>query len=1006
MRSRRRLSMRSRSAVWVTRTLWVLGIPGLLLGCRDLLVDPAPAEPAALRVALVLPEPASLSSSPVPTRSLFETAPAAVGQVFDQGDAIRIRIRRASGSVEEETRNFQSNGSETRIRLELDLESRTEAVTVEFALLSQGRLLFQGSGGVTLRRGEGTEAEIQLQPVPAGVVVSGGPIRLDALGAEQTLTGSVVFATGDPIPGLPVTWVSSNGQVAEIVGGTRVRARAEGEAQVTARHEGLSATVQVIVRQAVARVTVTPASAERVVGERIRFQAALADRNGNPISGGARPIAWSTSNATVAQVDTTGEAFAMSAGRAVLSAASEGVSGSATLEVRAPALPPEITTSSVPNGLVGRAYSVDLRATGGLAPLVWTIGSGSLPGGLSLSGAGRLSGTPQQAGSFLFTARVTGADGLLATRSFTLQIDEAPQAPQITTTALPGGTLGVAYSVALQATGGVTPYSWSLATGSLPPGISLSAAGVLNGTPTTTGTSNLSIRVTGGDGLSSTQAFTLVVSGTPQPPTITTSSLPAATVGEPYSFTFQAAGGTPPYAWRVVQGQLPPGISLSLAGVLSGTPTVSGGGEFLVEVAGADTLTAGKGFFLAVNPAPQPPTILDSALPVGTVGVTYSATLQATGGVTPYSWSLASGALPTGLTLSASGVISGTPTVGGVFQFSPRVTGADGGSSTQLFAITVQAPPTITTSSLPAGQVSVAYSATLQATGGSPPYTWSIASGSLPPGLSLSTAGVLSGTPTTQGSFTFTVRATGTNGLASTRTYTLSIQAAPLVLGKGFAEGQFSYIKGGVFLMGSAKGEVNEQPVHEVRFSKDFLIQRTEVTQAQWVEVMQSNPSRFTACGELCPVEQVSWSDVQAFLKQLNAIDPGKNYRLPTEAQWEFAARAGSEGDYGGGGSLDDMGWYNQNSKGTVPVAQLKPNPWNLFDMHGNVAEWVSDWYLAGYYKESPTLDPQGPNSGEAKVARGGAWNLSAYDARSARRLFTSPSNRGSELGFRLVRDP
>jgi len=171
---------------------------------------------------------------------------------------------------------------------------------------------------------------------------------------------------------------------------------------------------------------------------------------------------------------------------------------------------------------------------------------------------------------------------------------------------------------------------------------------------------------------------------------------------------------------------------------------------------------------------------------------------------------------------------------------------------------------------------------------------------------------------------------------------------------------------------------------------------------------MGSNPSVFGSCGDTCPVEMVSWNEIQIFLAILNAQNPGKNYRLPTEAEWEYAARAGTEGDYGGTGVLDEMGWYDSNSDlRTHPAAGKQANAWGLFDMHGNVLEWVQDWYSASYYEVSPAIDPQGPAEPlRGRVLRGGSWGRAAGGARSSNRASYTPESQGTHVGFRLVRTP
>lgn len=223
--------------------------------------------------------------------------------------------------------------------------------------------------------------------------------------------------------------------------------------------------------------------------------------------------------------------------------------------------------------------------------------------------------------------------------------------------------------------------------------------------------------------------------------------------------------------------------------------------------------------------------------------------------------------------------------------------------------------------------------------------------------------------------------------------------------GCAFSDDLFILVPAGSFQMGSTDGVGDERPVHTVKITRPFYLGRTEVTQGQWKAVMGVNPSSFSACGDDCPVERVSWDDVQEFIARLNAANPGAGYRLPTEAEWEYAARAGTTGDYGGTGVLDEMGWYADNAgDGTHPVAQKLPNAWGFYDMHGNVSEWVQDWYSETYYSTSPTEDPQGPPTGTMRVIRGGGWRSLANGCRSAHRNYTPTTPRSFGDGFRLAR--
>lgn len=225
----------------------------------------------------------------------------------------------------------------------------------------------------------------------------------------------------------------------------------------------------------------------------------------------------------------------------------------------------------------------------------------------------------------------------------------------------------------------------------------------------------------------------------------------------------------------------------------------------------------------------------------------------------------------------------------------------------------------------------------------------------------------------------------------------------------------FVLLPAGTFTMGSLSSAgmyYTEGPQHQVTLTPSFYMQTTEVTQAQWEAVMEDNPSTFSGC-PTCPVEWVSWDDIQEFITKLNARGEG-TYSLPTEAQWEYAARAGSTTAFYNGGitelgcgydpNLDAIGWYCYNSDNqTHPVAGKAPNAWGLYDMSGNVWEWCSDWYSNGYYSISPAVNPQGPSSGDYRVIRGGSWYYKAQSCRSASRLYHPPSGWRAELGFRLV---
>ena len=198
---------------------------------------------------------------------------------------------------------------------------------------------------------------------------------------------------------------------------------------------------------------------------------------------------------------------------------------------------------------------------------------------------------------------------------------------------------------------------------------------------------------------------------------------------------------------------------------------------------------------------------------------------------------------------------------------------------------------------------------------------------------------------------------------------------------------EFVWVPAGEFRMGSTSSEAfgDEQPVTRVRISRGFWLGKHEVTQSEWQAVMGTNPSSFSGCGR-CPVERVSWDDAQGFIRQLNGRAGGSRYRLPTEAEWEYAARAGTSGDRYG--NLDAIAWYGDNSGNrTQPVGRKAPNAWGLHDMLGNVREWVQDWY--GDYPGGSATDPRGPGSGSIRVLRGGSWDDSAGYCRASYRSGT-----------------
>jgi formylglycine-generating enzyme required for sulfatase activity len=218
------------------------------------------------------------------------------------------------------------------------------------------------------------------------------------------------------------------------------------------------------------------------------------------------------------------------------------------------------------------------------------------------------------------------------------------------------------------------------------------------------------------------------------------------------------------------------------------------------------------------------------------------------------------------------------------------------------------------------------------------------------------------------------------------------------------------------FKMGSddsdADADRDEKDMHPVHLTRPFYLGKYEVTQAQWEAVMGNNPSTFKGDSNR-PVENVSWDDVQEFIRRLNSREGGAMYRLPTEAEWEYTARAGTTTRWSFGDEARQLGryaWYDGNAGGqTHPVGQLQPNPWGLYDMHGNVWEWVQDWYDSEEFRRRSrtgitVVDPVGPSSGSRRVNRGGCWINPARFCRTADRYHGTPGERRPDLGLRLLR--
>ncbi len=427
----------------------------------------------------------------------------------------------------------------------------------------------------------------------------------------------------------------------------------------------------------------------------------------------------------------------------------------------------DVTT--LPNGAIGVPYQANLFGSGGKPLYEWSLAGGTLPTGLVLNNVGTITGTPTQSGTFHIKVQITDANNTIAVSGDLSMFIQG--AVFITTTSLPNGVIGTPYSTTLAATGGVTPYTWSISSGTLPDGLSIDAgSGTISGTPSGSGTCfptcNFTVKVTDSETIPANGTAPLSITVSYATLLVTTASLPDGQAGVAYSATLTATGGKSPYVWSQTAGTLPPGLNLNpTSGTITGTPTQSGTFSGLVfKVTDAQHNSAlSSSLTLTIAAAPTL-SITTTSLPDGTQGASYTSHVSATGGIPPYTWSIASGSLPTGLTLSATGgIISGTP-IGnsGNFPFTVEVTDSQNTTAQASLGINVNAGNlAMVTSLLPNATVNVPFNAALQATGGTGPYGWVISVGSLPAGLTINAnTGQISGTPTATGNVPFTAKVT------------------------------------------------------------------------------------------------------------------------------------------------------------------------------------------------------------------------------------------------------
>jgi hypothetical protein len=422
------------------------------------------------------------------------------------------------------------------------------------------------------------------------------------------------------------------------------------------------------------------------------------------------------------------------------------------------------------------AYSSGLTLAGGAGPYLWSISVGTLPVGLGInSTTGLITGTPTVGGTSNFTIRVQDSLGLFITSARTIFVALAP----IIAGTAPNGTLNIPYTFTYTTTLGNPGYTYSLFSGSLPPGLTLSAAGVLSGTPSSAGGFTFVVRSTDLAGRTSNSAS--------QTPTIAatvslTGTYPRGTVSTAYNSSLTQVGGIAPFTYSVFSGTLPAGLTLNTStSALTGTPTTPQTAVFVIR--SVDSLGN------IANSSSQSITIAAALTYTGTLSSflilnsPYSSSLTAANGWTPYSYTISVGTLPTGLTLNPStGVVSGTPTGSGTSNFTMRVQDADGNFATSAQSLTVQSALAFTSNYAGFSTTGLTYDSTPGITGGVAPYTFTLQSGAFPPGLSISTAstGRVQGTVGAAGTYNFTVRCTDSASSSVDQAGSIVVSAAPV----------------------------------------------------------------------------------------------------------------------------------------------------------------------------------------------------------------------------------
>jgi uncharacterized protein (TIGR03437 family) len=621
----------------------------------------------------------------------------------------------------------------------------------------------------------GDATYVAAEPVTQSFTVNRGSQTISFSAPGNVSLGAAPFSVGAAASsGFAVSFASTTLEVCTVAGST-VTIVAPGTCSITASQAGnanYSAAAPVTRSFTIGRglTITTTALPDGVRG--VAYGQTLAAANGSggltwTLLAGSLPGGISLNNSGMLSGMPTGAgSFPFTAN--VTDGAGNTTTQALSLQINAPL---GVTTAALPNGVWGVAYSQTLTATGGSGAYTWTVSAGSLPAGVTLSGA-VLSGTPTAPGAFTFTVRAADNAGDSAIQPLSLQVGAALSVA--TSGTLPAAVTGQAYTVSFAATGGAGgPCTWSISQGTLPAGLALSTAGVLSGNPSSPGPFNFTVRVDDGVSPPANVASSLSVYGALS---ITTAFLPNGTANLAYGPAgLTAKGGSGAVAWS--SAGLPTGMAISGDGVVSGVPSAAG--SSVVVITATDRVsgqTRNASLPLTVDADTAALKIGPSNLALGAgVGSSISGAFTPSGGTPPYTWSIVSGALPAGITLGSDGSIGGRASQAGNSTATVRIGDARGASATAQVVVRILG---LASSGLPAGAATVPYAAAFTASGGTPPYVFS-ATG-LPGSFALSGGGALAGTAVSQGVLSFEVQVSDSAGVSTSAAYSLAMRQAPV----------------------------------------------------------------------------------------------------------------------------------------------------------------------------------------------------------------------------------